>query len=63
MATHFYYEISADITDLNGETRTGNKTIAVSYQAIRLDIESVSGINRQHNVYPYAQHEYQRNIQ
>ena len=38
----FYYEISADITDLNGETRTGNKTIAVSYQAIRLDIESVS---------------------
>ena len=34
----FYYEVSADVTDLNGETRTGNTTVAVSYQALQLDI-------------------------
>ncbi len=34
----FYYEVSADITDLNGETRSGNTSIAVSYQALQLNV-------------------------
>lgn len=34
----FNYEVSVDITDLNGETRSGNETIAVAYQALKLDI-------------------------
>ncbi len=34
----FYYEVSADITDLNGETRSGNISVAVAYQALQLDI-------------------------
>ena len=34
----FYYEVSADITDLNGETRSGQTTVAVSYQALQLTI-------------------------
>ncbi|MEO6548884.1 MAG: alpha-2-macroglobulin family protein, partial [Ferruginibacter sp.] len=35
----FYYEVSADITDINGETRNGNTSIAVGYQAIKLNID------------------------
>ena len=34
----FYYEVSADVTDLNGETRSGTTSIPVSYQALKLDI-------------------------
>ncbi len=34
----FYYEVSADITDINGETRSGNTSVAVSYQALQLNI-------------------------
>ena len=34
----FYYELSADITDINGETRSGNTSVAVAYQALQLDI-------------------------
>ena len=34
----FYYEVTADITDLNGETRSGNTSVAVSYQALKLNI-------------------------
>lgn len=34
----FYYEVSADITDINGETRSGQTTVAVSYQALQLNI-------------------------
>ncbi len=36
----FYYEVTADVTDLNGETRATSNTIAVAYQMIQLDIES-----------------------
>ncbi len=36
----FYYEISADITDINGETRSGNTSVAVSYQMLKLEIAS-----------------------
>ncbi|MEI2750878.1 MAG: hypothetical protein V9E88_19260 [Ferruginibacter sp.] len=34
----FYYEVSADVTDINGETRSGTTTVAVSYQALQLNI-------------------------
>ncbi|MFZ1784830.1 MAG: alpha-2-macroglobulin family protein [Ferruginibacter sp.] len=34
----FYYEVSADITDINGETRSGNTSVAVAYQMLQLDI-------------------------
>ncbi|CAN5817767.1 alpha-2-macroglobulin family protein [soil metagenome] len=36
----FYYEVSADITDLNGESRSGNTAVAVAYQALQLNITS-----------------------
>ncbi len=35
----FYYEVSADITDINGETRSGNTSVSVSYQAIQLSMD------------------------
>ncbi|MEO7307898.1 MAG: MG2 domain-containing protein, partial [Ferruginibacter sp.] len=35
----FYYEVSADITDINGETRSGNTSVAVAYQALQLGID------------------------
>ena len=34
----FYYEVSADITDLNGETRSGNTAVAVAHQMLQLEI-------------------------
>jgi len=34
----FYYEVSADITDINGETRSGNTSVAVAYQMIQFNI-------------------------
>ena len=34
----FYYEVSADITDINGETRSGSTSVAVAYQMIQLNI-------------------------
>lgn len=34
----FYYEVSADVTDLNGETRSAETTVAVAYQALQLEI-------------------------
>ncbi len=41
----FYYEVSADITDLNGETRSGETSVAVAYHAIQLNIELADKIN------------------
>ena len=35
----FYYEVNADITDLNGETRSGNTTVAVAWQMLQLEIK------------------------
>ncbi len=35
----FYYEVSADITDINGETRSSNTSVAVAYQMLQLDIK------------------------
>ncbi len=34
----FYYEVSADITDVNGETRSGNTSVEVAYQMLQLEI-------------------------
>ncbi|MBC7508743.1 MAG: alpha-2-macroglobulin, partial [Ferruginibacter sp.] len=34
----FYYEVIADITDLNGETRSGNTSVAVAYQMLQMEI-------------------------
>ncbi|MEP7256944.1 MAG: alpha-2-macroglobulin family protein [Flavitalea sp.] len=34
----FYYEVSADITDINGETRSGSVSTAVGYQALKLQL-------------------------
>ncbi|HMC99523.1 MAG TPA: hypothetical protein VKH37_05190, partial [Ferruginibacter sp.] len=34
----FNYEVSADVTDINGETRSNNTFVAVAYQALQLGI-------------------------
>lgn len=34
----FYYDVIADVTDINGETRSGETTVAVAYQALQLNI-------------------------
>ncbi len=36
----FDYRVSADVTDINGETRSGTTLVSVSYQALQLDILS-----------------------
>ena len=35
----FHYEVSADVTDLAGETRTGNTSIAVAYESLKLQLD------------------------
>ena len=35
----FYYEVMADVTDINGETRSHTTSVSVSYQALQLAIE------------------------
>jgi len=41
----FYYEVSADVTDLNGETRSGETSVAVAYQSLQLTIDVADKIN------------------
>jgi hypothetical protein len=41
----FYYEVSADVTDINGETRSGNTSVAVAYQALQLSIDMPEKLN------------------
>ena len=41
----FYYEVNADVTDINGETRSGEVSVAVAYQMLQLTIESDSKMN------------------
>lgn len=41
----FYYEVSAEITDRNGETRRGETSIAVAYQALQIHIDAGDRIN------------------
>ncbi|MFT3825055.1 MAG: alpha-2-macroglobulin family protein [Chitinophagaceae bacterium] len=33
----FYYEVSADVTDINGETRSSSTSVAVAYQALQME--------------------------
>ncbi|HNU87482.1 MAG TPA: MG2 domain-containing protein, partial [Ferruginibacter sp.] len=40
----FYYEVSADVTDINGETRSGNTSVAVAYQSLQLNINMPDNI-------------------
>ncbi len=35
----FFYEVSADVTDINGESRSGETSVAVAYQALQLEIK------------------------
>ncbi|THU40904.1 alpha-2-macroglobulin [Niastella caeni] len=35
----FYYEVSADVTDIAGETRSANTQVAVAYQALKLKLD------------------------
>ncbi|HRE52631.1 MAG TPA: alpha-2-macroglobulin family protein [Flavitalea sp.] len=41
----FYYEINADITDINGETRSGAVSMTIAYQAIKLQIDAPEKIS------------------
>ena len=41
----FFYEVTADITDINGETRSTQSTISVSYQMLQLQIGLPNGMN------------------
>jgi hypothetical protein len=36
----FVYEVSADVTDINGETRSGNTSVSVGFQALMLTVEA-----------------------
>jgi uncharacterized protein YfaS (alpha-2-macroglobulin family) len=38
----FYYEVKADVTDINGETQSDNSSVAVAYQMLQIDIEDLS---------------------
>ena len=40
----FYYEVSADITDINGETRSAETSVAVAYQSLQLNINGAASI-------------------
>lgn len=41
----FDYEVIADITDINGETRSGQTLVAVAYQALQLNINTADKIH------------------
>ncbi|MGG9971330.1 alpha-2-macroglobulin family protein [Ferruginibacter sp. SUN002] len=41
----FYYEVTADVTDLNGETRSAETSVAVAYQALKLEINVADKLN------------------
>lgn len=41
----FYYDVTTDITDLNGETRSGSSSVAVGYQSLRLQLDAPSTAN------------------
>lgn len=40
----FRYEISADVTDINGETRSATSSVFVSYKALQLSVECAEKI-------------------
>jgi len=42
----FNYSITADVTDINGETQSTYKSVTVGYRALQLDINLMSTINK-----------------
>jgi len=42
----FYYTIYADVTDINGETQSGNTSVGVGYTALEIDVEVPSEVNQ-----------------
>lgn len=36
----FHYDIHADVTDINGETRSAQNQVSIAYQALKLDIQT-----------------------
>ena len=40
----FNYEVSADVTDINGETRSSSTSVAVAYQSLQLNISAADKI-------------------
>lgn len=40
----FIYEVSADVTDINGETRSGNTSVNVAYQSLFLTIDAAENL-------------------
>ncbi len=43
----FNFKISADVTDLNGETQSGSQNVSVSYNALMLSVAIPSELNRE----------------
>ena len=41
----FIYEVSADVTDLNGETRSGRRSLSIGYDALELSANVPSELN------------------
>ncbi|OJJ14248.1 hypothetical protein BKI52_43955 [marine bacterium AO1-C] len=42
----FTYTIYADVTDLNGETRSGNQSVGVGYRALEINVSVGSQVNQ-----------------
>ena len=42
----FTYEVSADVTDLNGETRSATTTVKVGYHALKATVAVASNLNK-----------------
>lgn len=46
----FTYTVYADITDLNGETRSGNTNVAVAYQSLLVSVEIPEELDRNQEI-------------
>ncbi len=49
----FTFKVNADVTDLNGETRTGNTGVRVAYQALSLDLSVPHQIDLASEIKPW----------
>jgi uncharacterized protein YfaS (alpha-2-macroglobulin family) len=43
---YFTYKISADVTDINGETRSGNKSVSVGYNALIIEVDIPANVDK-----------------
>lgn len=50
----FTYEISVDITDLNGETRSSQKSVSVGYTALKLNVNFTKMLDKADKQYAYS---------